>query len=111
LIPEKEFNITRKVVKQVTTTESVVTATKTIETATTTHTIMEVEHEPGTVIAQESNTLFLYVLTAFIFLYLLMSICFRQLAKKRLTTRKNVVSSLLNQPEEIALITANTKDI
>jgi hypothetical protein len=111
LIPVTEFKIKRKIIKETTTTESVATATKTIETAVATHTIMEVEHEPGTVIAQESNTLFLYVLSAFIFLYLFMSICFRQLAKRRSTTRKNLVSTLLSQPEEISLVTANTKDI
>lgn len=107
MIPETEFKIKRK---PVTTTEIPTTATTT-EVTEATHTIIEVEHDPGTVVQQETNTLFMWVLTVSIFIYLMLSICHRQFKKKRLTTRRKSVTSLLQQPEDISLlVTSNPKD-
>lgn len=91
-MPETEFTLKRKIIP--TTTIDQINSTP-----TPTH-VIEVEHEPGTIIQQESNTLFIWVLSIVIFSYISMSICYRQLKRKR----QIVVSSLLQQPEDIALV-------
>lgn len=89
-MPETEFTLKRKIIP--TTTINQINATPT-------H-VIEVEHEPGTIIQQESNRLFIWVLSIVIFSYIIMSTCYRQLKRKR----QIVVSSLLQQPEDIALV-------
>jgi hypothetical protein len=106
LIPETEFKLKRK---QVTVPETPASTTTTAIEAT--HTVIEVEHDPGTVVQPESNTLFMWVLTVSIFIYFMLSVCHRQFKKRRLTTRRKSVSTILQQPEDISLlVTSNPKD-
>ncbi|KAK4515348.1 putative endonuclease lcl3 [Mucor velutinosus] len=98
LLPETEFTLKRKVLPATITTATT-TTTAAIDPLPT-H-IVQVEHEPGTIIQQESNTLFIWVLSLVIFLYISMSICYRQLKRK-----KQIVKSTLlqQQPQDIALV-------
>lgn len=101
MIPETEFTIRRKQQAAATVTNSTKIPEATIE----------VDHEPGTVVQQATNTLFMWVLTATMFIYVMLAICHRQFNKKRLTTRRKSVTALLQQPEDISLIiTSNPKD-
>lgn len=80
-------------------------ATPTIEEVMTTHTVIEVEHDAGNFVQQQSNTLFIWVLTVFITMYILLSTCYRQLSKRRVRIKKNII-----QPDEISLVTSNLKE-
>lgn len=82
--------------------------TRTIDIIKATHTIIqqEIEHEAGTFVQrQESNKLFLWVLTIFISLYFILSFTYRQLMKRKRVKR---ATSML-QADEISLVT-KTKD-
>ena len=75
---------------------------------TATHTVLQVEHEAGTFVHQESNILFMVVLSIMLILYILLSICYRQFTSRRLRMNKSISSML--QQEDISLVVCNPKE-
>lgn len=117
LLPETEFNIKRKVVQKPIISSSVIHHIKptstalttttaamvsTVIVATATQTIIEVEHDVGTVVHQQTNALFIWVLTVFLSMYCLLSTCYRQLSKRRRRGTKM-------QDDEISLVASYPK--
>lgn len=75
----------------------------TVIVATATQTIIEVEHDVGTVVHQQTNALFIWVLTVFLSMYCLLSTCYRQLSKRRRRGTKM-------QDDEISLVASYPKE-
>jgi hypothetical protein len=61
-----------------------ITLTSTPESSST---WIEVEHDEGTIVEQETNQLFLWVLSVVISMYALLSLCFRKVFKSRRQTQ------------------------
>ncbi|CEP13907.1 hypothetical protein [Parasitella parasitica] len=64
--------------------------------------IVEVEHEPARLVQQESNKLFVWVLSVVVVSYISMSGCYRQAKKKRYVAKSSLLQQ--QQPEDIALM-------